>query len=177
MRIRFLRPVRWTILTLLVWMCGVIPGYGGIRLDGTEFQNSSDVGSSYRKNGQIQSSRIVYTLGQAVMVKGELPEGSPGTAFKIGLGYEYNVVHTTDFGCNCPNQGDADKDGFQTVFDLSALIDVLFAGASNPQDAACPTFRFDADCDGFVTALDLVRAIDYLFAGGAPPCTPCTSAL
>ncbi len=170
-------PVRLAFLALLVIVCSAVPGYSGIRLDGTEFQNSSDVGGATRKSGQIASSKIVYTLGQAVMVRGQLPDGAPGNAFKIGLGYEYNVVNTTAFGCNCPNQGDANKDGFQTAFDLAALIDVLFAGGDNRQDGACPTFRFDADCDGFVTALDLARAVDYLFANGAPPCNPCQSGL
>ena len=72
------------------------------------------------------------------------------------------------------NVGTGDTEiGFQTAIDLATLIDVLFAGADNVQDQACPTFRFDVDCDGFITALDLARAIDYLFANGAPPCNPC----
>jgi hypothetical protein len=176
-----MKTMRTTLLgtlaiSLLFLSAGPGAVLGGIRLDGTEFQGASDVAGTTTKGGQLESSKLVFTLGQAVMVKGELPEASPGTAFKIGLGYEYNVVHTTAFGCNCPYQGDADRDGFQTAFDLTALIDVLFAGADNVQDQTCPTFRFDADCDGFVTPLDLARVIDFLYANGEPPCSPCESA-
>ena len=76
--------------------------------------------------------------------------------------------------CLCPNQGDSEPDGFITALDLAAVIDALFAGGANLQDADCPTFRFDLDCDLFTTALDLAVVIDHLFAGGQGPCAPCT---
>ena len=148
---------------------------GGIRLDGTEFQNSSNIGTTTQKSAQIQTSKIVFTFGQAVMATGKLPAGAAETAVQIGLGYEYNVVHTTLFGCSCPHQGDADKDGYGTSLDLAALIDALFAGGTNPQDGSCPTLRFDADCDGYVSPLDLAVAVDFLYAQGPPACNPCTS--
>jgi hypothetical protein len=61
-----------------------------------------------------------------------------------------------------------------TAIDLADLIDILFAGASDVQDAGCPSPRADFDCDGFSTALDLAGLIDHLFAGGDPPCDPCS---
>jgi len=163
------------VLSVFIRAAGPTEALGGIRLDGTEFQNASDIGTSTQKSAQIQSSKIVFTFGQAVMATGKLPEGAAETAVQIGLGYEYNVVHTTLFGCSCPYQGDADKDGYETSLDLAAMIDALFEGGPSPQDKSCPTFRFDADCDGFVSALDLALAVDYLFKDGPPPCTPCTS--
>lgn len=75
--------------------------------------------------------------------------------------------------CTCVFQSDFDEDGFITAIDLSALIDVLFAGALDVQDAGCPVPRGDLDCDGFSTALDLSKLIDHLFAGGSGPCDPC----
>jgi len=75
--------------------------------------------------------------------------------------------------CICDFQGDGDEDGFLTALDLANIIDVLFAGAPDVQDALCPKPRFDLDCDGFSTALDLAVMIDHLFAGGAGPCDPC----
>lgn len=75
--------------------------------------------------------------------------------------------------CECPYQSDFDEDGFLTATDLARMIDVLFAGAPNDQDANCPTPRGDLDCDGFPTATDLSRLIDHLFAGGDGPCDPC----
>jgi len=84
-------------------------------------------------------------------------------------GATLNVVS----GCECPNQADIEPDNFVTALDLSACIDILFAGASDVQDPLCPSPRFDADCDNFTTALDLTVVIDHLFAGGAGPCDPC----
>jgi hypothetical protein len=75
--------------------------------------------------------------------------------------------------CACPNQGDIEPDGFITSLDLSACIDILFAGAEDVQDTRCPGPRFDLDCDGFTTSLDLSIIIDHLFAGGPGPCDPC----
>jgi subtilisin family serine protease len=75
--------------------------------------------------------------------------------------------------CTCPYQGDFDADGFLTALDLSAMIDILFAGAEDVQDEFCPVPRADFDCDGFSTALDLSGLIDHLFAGGPGPCDPC----
>ncbi len=75
--------------------------------------------------------------------------------------------------CACPFQADFDEDHFVTAVDLSAEIDVLFAGRPDDQDASCPSPRGDLDCDGFSTALDLSRLIDHLFAGGIGPCDPC----
>jgi thermitase len=83
------------------------------------------------------------------------------------------VTVTVADGCLCENQGDIEPDGFITSLDLSACIDILFAGAGDVQDVGCPDPRFDLDCDGFTTSLDLSIIIDHLFAGGPGPCDPC----
>lgn len=75
--------------------------------------------------------------------------------------------------CSCPNQGDLDGDGFLTTLDLSAEVDILFAGGTDVLDPLCPSPRGDWDCDGFSTSLDLAAVIDHLFAGGSPPCNSC----
>lgn len=146
--------------------------HAGIRVDGTEFQTTSDVVGQASKTSASDLSAIVFTLSQPIIAQGELP-GSE-SASKIGLGYEYNTAQTTDFGCTCNNQGDGDGDGFITALDLAGIIDALFSGADNPQDAYCPTYRFDFDCDDFTTALDLAALIDHVFASGSGPCDPCT---
>ena len=87
----------------------------------------------------------------------------------VSYGATFHVVSA----CECFDQGDIEPDGFITALDLSACIDILFAGAADIQDAQCPSPRFDLDCDSFSTALDLSVLIDHLFAGGAGPCDPC----
>jgi len=75
--------------------------------------------------------------------------------------------------CECPYQADLDADGFNTAIDLAAVIDILFAGQTDPQDANCPTTRGDFDCDGYTTVVDLSDVVDLLYASAAPPCIPC----
>jgi hypothetical protein len=87
----------------------------------------------------------------------------------VSHGATFRVIST----CECFSQGDIEPDDFITALDLSACIDILFAGAQDVQDASCPSPRFDLDCDAFSTALDLSVLIDHLFAGGAGPCDPC----
>lgn len=75
--------------------------------------------------------------------------------------------------CDCPHQFDFDEDAEPTALDLSALIDVMFYGATNIQDPDCPASRGDFDNNGAIDALDLNAVIDYLFFGGSGPCNPC----
>ena len=65
--------------------------------------------------------------------------------------------------------GDLDGDGFITALDLSALIDVIFAGGEVPVP---PDARADLNCDGFPDALDLAVMIDHLYAGQPAPACP-----
>lgn len=78
--------------------------------------------------------------------------------------------------CLCPSQSDFDDDSFLTAIDLGRMIDILFAGAEDVQDAVCPSPRADFDCDGYSTPLDLALLIDHLFAGGNAPGNPCAPA-
>jgi hypothetical protein len=75
--------------------------------------------------------------------------------------------------CDCQYQGDYDADGFITPTDLSAMIDILYAGSPDVQDAGCPRSRTDLNCDGFPMSLDLAIMVDHLYADGPGPCDPC----
>ena len=75
--------------------------------------------------------------------------------------------------CQCPYQCDYDADGFRTVLDLNALIDVVFGGRMEIQDPACPVSRGDFNNSTFPDAFDLGQMIDHLFAGAPPPVDPC----
>ena len=97
----------------------------------------------------------------------------PPDQYRLGIGYEYNVGGTSELACHCPYQGDTDASGGVDALDLAAVIDVLFAGATDLRDWTCPTTRADLDANGYPDALDLAFLIDYLFAGGIPPTDPC----
>ena len=111
--------------------------------------------------------------GQAISVNDDQSVYVAGISKGISGDYDIVLIKYTPSFCICPYQGDAEPDGFVTALDLSACIDILFAGSPDLKDADCPIPRFDLDCDGFTTALDLSRLIDHLFAGGAGPCDPC----
>lgn len=164
--------LRVSVLLVVVGVLFPESVLAGIRIDGTESQSASFSLSTSRKDADSTGGeKLVFTFGQALLAQGEL-FNPDGVATKIGIGYEYNVRNTS-YTCYCPNQGDADKDTYTTALDLSTIIDALFAGAPNPADAGCPTFRYDWDCDGQTTPLDLAAAVDYLFANGDGPCNPC----
>jgi hypothetical protein len=97
---------------------------------------------------------------------GEVPSGLPVTP-------EFGKGVITISSCSCPNQSDIEPDGFITPLDLAAIIDILFASATDIQDPNCPSPRFDFDCDSFTTPLDLSGIIDYLYVSGPGPCDPC----
>jgi hypothetical protein len=120
--------------------------------------------------GGAPSSSASYRIDASV---GQSTIGSATSAsYEAGIGYWYGVSGGTST-CDCPYQCDYDEDAFLTALDLSALIDVLFAGRPEVQDPGCPTSRGDFNNDDFPDALDLSGLIDHLFAGSDPPCDPC----
>lgn len=75
--------------------------------------------------------------------------------------------------CLCLYQGDVNADGFVDAVDLAVVIDIVFFGASDVQDPACPKTRADFNGDGVTDAVDLAILIDHVFFGGAGPTDPC----
>lgn len=75
--------------------------------------------------------------------------------------------------CNCPFQADLNADSFIDAVDLAFIIDIVFFGAPDSQDPACPATRGDFNDDGFADAVDLAFVIDHVFFGGAGPVDPC----
>lgn len=84
-------------------------------------------------------------------------------------------AYTTSVPClgGCPFQADLDASGFINAVDLAMLIDIVFFGASDIQDANCPRTRADFNADGVANAVDLALIIDHIFFGGAGPTDPC----
>ena len=161
----------WCILTVLGTVGVAI---ASIRLDGTQFQGASAVSATAEKSGnQATALKLVWTMGQAVMAQGCLPVTETGTAVCIGLGYDYNVEGTTLFGCNCPAQGQFGTSKSRDAVSLASLVDIVFFGASEPQDPNCPLHRGDVDCNGNTDTVDLALVIEEVFFGGPGPCDPC----
>ena len=174
---------RWAVFLAVTGIIGLTAAaaQAGIRMDGTEFQSGSRVTTTTVTRTADASTavpnsanrKLVFTMGQAILAYGEIENSTTGQAVKIGLGYDFNAQHKTDFGCTCIHQGEANADGVKDAIDLSAIIDALFYNGENFQDPLCPTVRFDTDCDGLLTALDLNQLIEQLYFNGPPPCNPC----
>lgn len=183
---------KWHSMVLFVSACcavSVVIGlstdsYGSIRLDGSQFQLSSlntSIGVTKNKDGttsQVQKGAVIFTFGQAVMALGSLPDNDDGsTAFKIGVGYEYNVlIHSYDNVCDCSCHGDPVCDGSFDVFDVLRVVAVAYQNFPPTIDANCPIERTDVDCSGATDMMDVLKVIDAAFRQGAPTtliCDPC----
>ena len=149
-------------------------GFGFVRQ--TLFGNNLPAGS----DGAVPSMAFGFT---APMVQGsfEIDTTCNGTSchllFSTDASEGISPVFTKGIidvvPCDCPSQADIEPDGYITALDLSACVDILFAGSPDIQDQGCPSPRFDFDCDGFSTALDLSSLIDHLFAGSPATGNPC----
>ena len=181
------RSVWLAALALLaIWGAARI-GHASIRMDGSEFQGSSNVATttSVTKAGNEKAqslavfpTKIVLTLGQPVMALGVLPSAEPSrSVFKIGLGYEYNVWGTADLQCECLCFGDPVCDGSPTdLADVVATIAVAMRGVHPTQEGNCPIVTTDVDCDGLTNILDVVKMINVAFRGepeSSEFCNPC----
>lgn len=75
--------------------------------------------------------------------------------------------------CMCPFQADLNGNWVIDVVDVAIEIDVVYFGAPDFQDAACPTTRGDYNNDGVTDSADLALLIDHVFFGGPGPVDPC----
>jgi hypothetical protein len=112
------------------------------------------------------------------MARGVLPNSETNSsAFKIGLGYEYNVWKTAGLDCACACFADPVCDGRRTdAADVVATIGVALRGLSSVEDPSCPIVGSDVDCSGAVDIMDVVKMIDVAFRGGnlaTTFCSPC----
>lgn len=157
-----------------------------IRMDGSEFQGASLVGTTTTKTKALSGAkrsavipvRIVATFSQPLMGVGTMtPETSNGVAFKLGIGYEYNVRHTSyPERCACACAGDPYCDGVLDAADVVMLIDVAYRGRPVTLTNGCPLANTDVDCSGATNAIDAVRMIDVVFRAFPPEthfCNPC----
>lgn len=81
--------------------------------------------------------------------------------------------HPNPAQIGCPNQADLEPNGAINAVDLTAMINIVFFGATDPQDPECPGTRFDYDCGGTTNAVDVTKIINHVFFGGEGPCNPC----
>jgi hypothetical protein len=64
--------------------------------------------------------------------------------------------------------GDLTNDCVVDVFDITALIDFVFAGQNPPLSPE----QGEVNCNPGADVFDLIYLIDYVFSGGPVPCGP-----
>jgi hypothetical protein len=75
-------------------------------------------------------------------------------------------VESATFDLTPPARGELNGDGVIDVFDVVALIEMIFSGEPMPD----PPELVDVNCDGVPDVFDVIYLIDYAFSGGAAPC-------
>lgn len=163
-----------------------VTAVASIRMDGSEFQGASLLATAPTTNKKLAGAKstaaspkhIVATFGQPLMGVGTMtPETSNGVAFKLGLGYEYNVWKTSyDNECICSCAADPACDGVWNVRDVVSVIDVAHRGGPLVKSGNCPYADSDVNCDGVVNAIDAVLLVDVVFRyvpAGNVFCNPC----
>jgi uncharacterized delta-60 repeat protein len=147
---------------------------------GVSWALSRDVTTiKYSSGGDLRWVRYIHgagnwhDIGRAIHVDGELSVYVTGDSWGPGDDYDIVTAKYVALECGCPNQGDAEPDGFVTASDLARIIDAVFFSGAESQDPACPTTRFDFNCDLATDATDLAGWIDHIFFGSAGPCEPC----
>jgi hypothetical protein len=84
------------------------------------------------------SNRTVALICALALVFTALPSVARAAAVPSVLNFQGILLNieggTSALACHCPAQGDMDASGQSDALDLAALIDALFAGASDPRD-------------------------------------------
>jgi hypothetical protein len=173
-------------------IAGVLVGashvWASIRVDGSQFQSVSAF-VTYPKNktsgaqtttGTGQAPGMMMTFGQAIMARGKMPDsGGESVAFRIGMGYEYNVWQTAfELGCGCTCHSDPVCDGAYDVLDVVQAINVAFRGEPSDSGETCTNALTDINCDDTTDLLDVIGLVDIAFRqipAGQIVCAPCAN--
>jgi len=77
--------------------------------------------------------------------------------------------------CNCPSQGDLNRDGRLNLIDLLGFLNILMdRPVTYRADATCPAIdRADLNCDDEHTMIDVIIMVDYVFRRVDDRCNPC----
>ena len=115
--------------------------------------------------------RLIISLGQGVMARGQLPDSLAGgqSAVTIGFGLGYDIAKYVI--CPITMTGDINADGIINASDLINLINYLYLNGPPPEPC---TASGDVNCSGNVTTGDCMELVAYVFRSGPPPCNVCT---
>jgi hypothetical protein len=159
-----------------------MPAGAIIRLNGNQLVESGvTYGSDVRARAAAGSSpqaaapaRLIATLGQGVMARGELPDSAvsgENVAILIGMGLGYDIANVV-YQVFCPigYTGDINNNGDLSAEDIIMLVNYVFKSGEGPRP--CPPAG-DVNCSSQVTASDVTYLVTFVFLSGDAPCDVC----
>lgn len=174
-------------LSRVLWVCALLamagPAHAIIRLNGNQMvEGAGTFGSDFKARGAMGAStategpaRLITSLGQGVMARGELPDSTVGqvnnVAILIGVGLGYDIANIV-YHVFCPIgfTGDINDNGALNTEDIIMLVNYVFKSGTSPKP--CPPSG-DVNCSSQVTAADVTYLVGYVFLAGPPPCDVC----
>lgn len=156
-----------------------------LRVNGNQLLAGSDsytTGSAARvyspANGAYVAapSRLIFSLGQGVMGRGQLAavEGTTTpVAVVIGLGLGYDIANVAyDAYAPCALvTGDLNEDAAKNAIDVIRMVNWLFKSAPPPEPCVGVA---DVNCSGDITLGDLMDLINYVYKSGPALCDVCS---
>lgn len=163
--------------TILVWGLGLALGVSATawsitRINGNQLlEGTGEFGFTSRAiPGTEGLPKLIYSVGQGVMARGELPDSATGPrmAFSIGFGLGYDIAHY--IVCPVGMTGDLNVDEIISASDLINLVQYVYNYGSTPLPCAAVG---DVNCSGNVTSSDVVALVNFIFKAGPAPCNVC----
>jgi hypothetical protein len=165
-------------LSLLGWVLGLVifsgvTAWAVTRINGNQLiEGTGEFGFARRteKGTAALQPRLIYSVGQGVMARGELPDSATGPrmALTIGYGLGYDIAHY--IVCPIGMTGDLNVDGLITASDLIQLVQFIYNYGASPMPCAAVG---DVNCTGNVTSSDAMVLVNFLFKSGPQPCNVC----
>lgn len=157
---------------MFVVLCVYATAWCVTRINGNQLlEGTGEFGFSSRVlKGSVESRpRLIFSVGQGVMARGELPDSASGMAMTIGYGLGYDIAHY--IVCPVGLTGDLDDNHIISAPDLIMLVQFIYNHGNTPLPCAAIG---DVNCTGNVTSSDAMILVNYLFKGGPPPCNVCS---
>lgn len=167
---RRISPLGWALLLAVALPDGA---WSITRINGNQLlEGTGEFGFIHSGQETLAAGqpRLIFSVGQGVMARGELPDSATGPrlALSIGFGLGYDIAHY--IVCPVGLTGDINVDGRITSSDLISLIQYICNHGATPLPCAASG---DVNCSGNVTMADAVAMVNYIFKSGAPPCNVC----
>ena len=165
--------------TILLVACALLVLASGVtawaitRINGNQLlEGAAEFGFARKElpNQTNAAPRLILSLGQGIMARGQLPDSAAAgqAAITIGFGLGYDIAKYLI--CPITMTGDVNADGVINASDIIILVNYMFQSGPPPEPCAASG---DLNCSGNVTSGDCTELVAYIFKSGPAPCNVC----